>query len=115
MFSFISAFVGLALAALPTAASQVNTVASQINPSTSTSRVVTASDTTPNAQNGGGSDVIIASITFSSNGGTGYYGDMIIGAGGATCLSYISDAADDLLLLDLGGPRFISTNQHISL
>ena len=84
MFSFISAFVGLALAALPTAASQVNTVASQINPSTSTSRVVTASDTTPNAQNGGGSDVIIASITFSSNGGTGYYGDMIIGAGGAT-------------------------------
>jgi uncharacterized repeat protein (TIGR02543 family) len=84
MFSFISAFVGLALAASPTASGQVTTVADQISPSTSTSQVVTASDTTKKTQNQDDSDIIIASITFSSNGGTGYYGDMIIGAGNAT-------------------------------
>lgn len=73
MFSLISAFVGLALAASPMAAGQATTVANQINTSNTTGNVVAASAI--NNDN-------VAAISFDGNGGTGYCNDLIIPGGG---------------------------------
>jgi uncharacterized repeat protein (TIGR02543 family) len=73
MFSLISAFISLALAASPMAAGQATTVADQINTSNTTGNVVAASAT--NNDN-------VAAISFDGNGGTGYCNDLIIPGGG---------------------------------